>query len=96
MMKLSQFVLEINLFIFLFIIGISFLVGLLSKRKQLLQLNDKVYDSEKETIKINSELLDQIEINLRLNKEIEQLKGESASHHKLDEKVKNIRLGKIG
>jgi hypothetical protein len=96
MMKLSQFVLEINLFIFLFIVGISFLVGLLSKRKQLLQLNDKVYDSEKELMKVNSELLGQIEINLQQKKELEQLKIESTSDNEHDEKVKNIRLGKIG
>ena len=96
MMRLTQFVLEINLFIFLFIVGISFLVGLLSKRKQLLQLNDKVDDSEKELMKVNSELLGQIEINLQQKKELEQLKIESTSNNEHDEKVKNIRLGKIG
>jgi len=95
-MRLTQFVLEINLFIFLFIVGISFLVGLLSKRKQLLQLNDKVDDSEKELMKVNSELLGQIEINLQQKKELEQLKIESTSNNEHDEKVKNIRLGKIG
>jgi len=96
-MKLSQFSLEINLFLFFFIIVLAILLGLLYKRKQLLQLSDKIYDTEKELMKVNNELLAQIEANLEMKKEIDSLrKNTSVSSEEQDEKVKDIRLGKIG
>jgi hypothetical protein len=96
-MKLSQFSLEINLFLFFFILVLAVLIGLLYKRRQILQLGDKIYDTEKELMKVNNELLAQIEANLEMKKEIESLrKNTSVSSAEQDEKVKDIRLGKIG
>lgn len=95
-MKLTQFSLEINLFLFFFFIAFFFFLGFLYKRKQLLQTSDKVYDAEKELMKTNNELLAQIETNLQLSKEIEQLKAGFSNESNQDEKVKDIRLGKIG
>ncbi len=96
-MKLSQFSLEINLFLFFFILVISVLVGLLYKRKQLLQLSDKIYDTERELMKVNNELLAQIEANLAMKKELDLLRKNTAvPGAENDEKVKDIRLGKIG
>jgi cell division protein FtsL len=96
-MKLSQFSLEINLFLFFFILVLAILVGLLYKRKQILQLSDKIYDTEKELMKVNNELLAQIETNLEMKKEIDSLRNNtSVSSPENDDKVKDIRLGKIG
>jgi len=96
-MKLSQFSLEINLFLFFFILVLAVLIGLLYKRRQILQLGDKIYDTEKELMKVNNELLAQIETNLEMKKEIDSLRNNtSVSSPENDDKVKDIRLGKIG
>ncbi len=96
-MKLSQFSLEINLFLFFFILVLAVLIGLLYKRKQLLQLGDKIYDTEKELMKVNNDLLAQIEANLEIKKEMDSLrKNTTVPAAENDEKVKDIRLGKIG
>ena len=77
-MKLSQFSLEINLFLFFFILVLAILLGILYKRKQLLQLSDKIYDTEKELMKVNNELLAQIEANLEMKKELDLLRKNTA------------------
>ena len=92
-MKLTQFTLELNFFIFLLLLAGAFLVGLLFKRKKLLQLSDKIYDTEKELMRVNNEVYYHIEQIKKLEEELNQIKSGSL---KEDEKVKDIRLGKIG
>lgn len=92
-MKLTQFTLELNLFIFVFLIILSFVMGYLYKRKKIIQLNDKLYDSEKELMRVNNEVYYHIEQIKKLEEELDRVKS---VNYKDDEKVKDIRLGKIG
>lgn len=93
-MKLTQFTLELNLFVFLIILIAAFLFGLFFKRKKLIQLSDKIYDMEKELMRVNNDVYDHIEQIKKLEGELQKIK--SSSSYTEDEKVKDIRLGKIG
>jgi hypothetical protein len=92
-MKLTQNTLELNLFLFVFFILVAFFAGFLYKRKQIIQLSDKLYDSEKELMRVNNEVYDHIEQNKKLEEELGKIKSGNMND---DEKVKDIRLGKIG
>lgn len=92
-MTLTQFMLELNLFIFMFFVVVAFLAGFLFRRKKNIQLNDKLYDAERELMGVNNEVYYLIEQNKKLEEELKQIKS---GNFKEDEKVKNIRLGKIG
>jgi hypothetical protein len=96
-MKFNQFVLEIHLFLFLFFIIGAFVAGYLLNRAQLFKLNTKVYDAEKDLTNANIEIVEYIEVNKKLTEEIEKIKkGTPVVKSSEDEKVKEIRLGKIG
>jgi len=92
-MKLTQFTLELNFFLFLTFLLLAFIVGFFFKRKKNLQLNDKLYDAEKELMRVNNEVFYHIEQIKKLEEELSRIKSEN---YKGDEKVKDIRLGKIG
>lgn len=68
-------------------------MGYLYKRKKIFQLSDKLYDSEKELMRVNNEIYYHIEQIKKLEEELDRVKSEN---YKEDEKVKDIRLGKIG
>jgi len=96
-MKLTQFTVEIHLFLFVFFIILAILIGLLYKRKLIINLNDKVYDLEKELMRTNNEILDHIQANQKLTESLDSLKKNTPLViAKEDEGKKDVRLGKIG
>jgi hypothetical protein len=96
-MKLSQFTLELNVFLFVFFLTVAFVGGVLYRRKQLIQLSDKIYDTEKELMRVNNEIYTHLEQNKKLEDELKSVKNNTPSQSNIqDQKVKDIRLGKIG
>jgi len=95
-MKLTQFTLELNVFLFVFFLAVALFIGFFFRRKQLIQLSDKVYDTEKELMRVNNEIFDHLQQNKKLEEEIKELKLKSSGAEHQEEKAKEIRLTKIG
>lgn len=99
--SLSQLTLEIHVALFAIILLFVALIGFLTGRKQVSNKNKRILELENEMLSNHKEILNFAKTNKKLTETLEKAKipypvTRIDADEEEDEKVRKIRLGKIG